>query len=100
MGALDVLSLRIGKVTEIAKAEGRGGDGGGGAGDAVGRLEVVWRGRAEELLVHPGADDLAQRAALHRPASDGECSVGGPGPAVSEAEGRPGVVLQRTEESR
>src|SRR5215813_14583760 len=98
MGALDVLSLLIGEAAEIAKAEGRGGDRRGGAGDAVGRLEVVWRGRAEEPLVHLGADDLAQLAALHRPAAKGEWRVCVPGPEVHELEGELVVVLQRMNE--
>src|SRR5262245_23715994 len=99
MRALDVLSLRIREVVEIAKAQGRGGDGGGGAGDAVGCLEIVWRGWAEEPVVHLGADDLAQLAALHGPAPKGDRRIRVPGPEVQELEGELVVVVHRIAES-
>src|SRR5262249_56591730 len=98
--SLDVRSRRIGEVAEIAKAQGRGGDGGGGAGDAVGCLEIVWRGWAEEPVVHLGADDLAQLAALHGPAPKGDRRIRVLGPEVHELEGELVVVLQRIDESR
>src|SRR5262245_64192732 len=100
MGALDVLSLRIGEPAEIAQAEGGGGDGGGGAGDAIGCLEIVWRGRAEKPVLHLGADHLTQLATCHPPAAEDDRRVRVSGPEVHELEAELVVVLQRMDESR
>src|SRR5690606_7863709 len=80
VGALDVALLGGGEPGQVLDAQGGGGDGGGGAGDAVGRLQVVGCGRADEPAVHLGADDLAELAAPELLAAEGEDGVLVPGP--------------------
>ena len=100
MRAPDIVPLRLGEPTDVADAEGGGGHGDGGAGDAIGRLEVVGRGEALEAIVHLGPDRLAQRAAFHRLAAEGEGGVLVPGPEVHQLERELVVVLERVDESR
>ena len=87
------------RAADVANPEGGGGHGGGGAGDAIGGLQVVGRGRAEEAAVHLGSDDLAQLAPLHRLAAEGEGGVLVAGPEVHQLEGELVVVLERVDEA-
>ena len=100
MGALDVPPLRIGEMADVADAEGGDRNGGGGAGDAVGGLEVIGRGPAHEAAVQLGPDDLAQLASFHLLAAEREGGVLVTGPEVHELEGELVVVLQRVDEGR
>ena len=99
MGALDVPPLRLSEAADVANPEGGGGHGGGGACDAIGGLQVVGRGRAEEAAEHLGSDDLAQLAALHRLAAEREGGVLVAGPEVHQLEGELVVVLERVDEA-
>jgi hypothetical protein len=100
MRALDVLPLPVGEMADVGDAERGSGDGGRRAGDAIGGLEVVGRGRAEEPVVHLGAHKLAQLAPLHGLAAESEGRVFVPGPKVHELERELVVVLERMNEAR
>ena len=87
-------------VPEVGDAERGRGHGGGGARDAVGGLQIVGRGEAHQAVVHLGPDGVAQRAALHRLAAEGERRVLVPGPEGHQLERELVVVLERVDEAR